>query len=331
MATDRPRRIVLFTYDEGQTLDVTGPHEVFSAANEQVVGAGRPRPYDVTVTAPRAGRVRMRSGLSLNADSAWRDLKGPIDTLVVAGGDCSALLGDRGLLAWIRRVARHARRTTSVCTGAFLLAEAGLLDGRRATTHWAWTDLLRQRYPQVTVDADALFVSDGRIHTSAGVTAGMDLALALVEADLGRSVALDVARGLVLFLKRPGGQSQFSAHLAAQRADRGPLGDVPEWIVEHLDGDLSVEALAERAHMSPRNFARVFTRELGVTPAKFVERARVEQARRALEDGELPLSSVAEAAGFGSLERMRRTFHRHLRVVPQAYRNRFKAALAANG
>jgi transcriptional regulator GlxA family with amidase domain len=269
----------------------------------------------------------MRSGLSLVADAAWRDVKGPIDTLVVAGGDCRALMEDRALLAWIRRVARHARRTTSVCTGAFLLAEAGLLDGRRATTHWGWVDELRRRYPAVAVDPDALFVSDGAIHTSAGVTAGMDLALALVEADLGRSLALDVARGLVLFLKRPGGQSQFSAHLAAQRADRGPLGDVPEWIVQHLDGDLSVETLAARAAMSPRNFARVFARELGVTPAKFVERARIEQARRALEDGELPLASVAEAAGFGSLERMRRTFHRHLRVVPQAYRNRFKAAL----
>jgi transcriptional regulator GlxA family with amidase domain len=304
---------------------------VFSAATERALDAGVPRPYTVTVVAPRAGRVRMRSGLSLVADAAWRDVRGPIDTLVVAGGDCRSLMDDRALLAWIRRAARHARRTTSVCTGAFLLAEAGLLDGRRATTHWGWTDELRRRYPAINVDPDALFVSDGAIHTSAGVTAGMDLALALVEADLGRAMALDVARGLVLFLKRPGGQSQFSAHLAAQRAGRGPLGDVPEWIVQHLEADLSVEALAARAGMSPRNFARVFVRELGVTPAKFVERARVELARRALEDGELPLASVAATAGFGTLERMRRTFHRHLRVVPQAYRNRFKAALAATG
>jgi transcriptional regulator GlxA family with amidase domain len=212
-----------------------------------------------------------------------------------------------------------------VCTGAFLLAEAGLLDGRRATTHWASCRELARRYPRVQVDPDPIFVRDGNVHTSAGVTAGMDLALALVEEDHGREVALGVARWLVLFLKRPGGQSQFSAQLSAQLAAREPIQELQAWVIENVDADLSVEALARRAGMSPRNFARVFTRETGVTPACFVETARVEAARRRLEqEGARGVEAIAAACGFGSAETMRRAFLRRVRVSPSDYRERFQ-------
>jgi transcriptional regulator GlxA family with amidase domain len=205
-----------------------------------------------------------------------------------------------------------------------VLAAAGLLDGRRATTHWSATDLLRRLFPRIDVDPDAIYVKDGDLYTSAGVTAGMDLALALVEEDHGRTLALEVARQLVLFLKRPGGQRQFSTVLAAQSASEGAIGALSEWVVDHLGEDLRVERLARRAAMSPRNFARVFTREIGTTPAKFIERARVERARLSLERGDLGIETIASECGFGSAERMRRTFRRHLGVVPHDYRRVFE-------
>jgi transcriptional regulator GlxA family with amidase domain len=211
-----------------------------------------------------------------------------------------------------------------VCTGAFLLAEAGLLDGLRVTTHWSAAALLQQRYPQLRVDPDPIWIREGRIWTSAGVTSGMDLALALVEDDLGRDLALAIARRLVLFLKRPGGQSQFSAQLATQLADRTPLRDLQGWIAEHPGADLSVEALAHRVAMSPRHFARVFTQQVGRTPARFVEESRVEAARRRLEESDDAIEAVAERCGFGSPETMRRAFLRVLRVNPAAYRSRFR-------
>jgi transcriptional regulator GlxA family with amidase domain len=220
-------------------------------------------------------------------------------------------------------MAPNVRRIGSVCSGAFILAEAGLLDGRRATTHWGWCKELAQRYPRVKVDPDPIFVRDGSIYTSAGVTAGMDLALALVEEDHGRELALRVARQLVLFLRRPGGQSQFSAQLAVQAADREPLRELQAWIADHLNQDLSVEALADRVAMSPRNFARVFSREVGVTPARFVEQARVEAARRRLEESAHGVDAIASQCGFGTAESMRRAFLRRLHVPPSAYRHRF--------
>jgi transcriptional regulator GlxA family with amidase domain len=227
---------------------------------------------------------------------------------------------------WVRAMAPRVRRLGSVCSGSFVLAEAGLLDGRRATTHWEWCATLAERYPAVTVASDPIFVRDGKIYTSAGVTAGMDLALALVEEDHGRELALEVARQLVMFLRRPGGQSQFSAQLAAQTADREPLRDLQSWISEHPEADLSVPALARRVAMSPRNFARVFTREVGMTPARFVESVRVEAARRRLEESASGVDSVAAACGFGTAESMRRAFLRIVRVPPAAYRHRFRAA-----
>jgi transcriptional regulator GlxA family with amidase domain len=306
---------------------VTGPFEVFATANRYTQDAqGAPAPaYTVEVLAAQPGPVAMHSGLQLVANRSYGSVRGPLDTLIVAGGNARRAAHDARLLRWLIRLEPRVRRLASVCTGAFILAAAGILDGRTVTTHWASTTALARRYPRTSVDADALFVRDGHVYTSAGVTAGMDLALALVEEDLGRSVALKVARQLVLFLKRPGGQSQFSTHLAAQMIDQGPLRDVPEWILANLDSDLSVEALASHAGMSPRNFARVFGQRTGVTPAKFVERARVERARHRLEDSDLPIDVIAADCGFGSAERMRRTFHRHLQVVPNDYRKRFPA------
>jgi transcriptional regulator GlxA family with amidase domain len=320
-----PRRIAVVVFRDVQILDVTGPVEVFAQAT--AFAGGAVPAYDVAVVAGAPGPVVSSSGVALVPAATTAACRGTLDTLVVAGGrGVTAALRDRALVAWLRRTAPRVRRLASVCTGTFLLAEAGLLDGRRVTTHWHACDALARRYPRLTVERDPIFVQDGAVYTSAGVTAGMDLALALVEADLGRAVALRVARQLVLFLKRPGGQSQFSAQLALQAADREPLRDLQAWIAEHLGGDLSVPALAARVAMSERNFARVFTRETGCTPARFVERARVEGARRRLEETADGVDAVAAQSGFGSAEVMRRAFVRLLGVPPHAYRGRFRSS-----
>jgi transcriptional regulator GlxA family with amidase domain len=232
---------------------------------------------------------------------------------------------DERLVRWVKRAAARSRRVTSVCTGAFMLAEAGLLDGRRAATHWASAEALARRHPSVEVDAEAIFVRDGDVWTSAGVTAGMDLALALVEDDLGRRVALETGRWLVVFVQRPGGQSQFSPHLRAQVAERRPLRELQEWMTANLAADLSVPALAARACMSERNFARAFAREVGMTPGAYVEALRVDHARLRLESTGQQLEAVARDCGFGAVETMRRAFHRRLGVGPAAYRDRFNA------
>jgi transcriptional regulator GlxA family with amidase domain len=315
------RSVVILAVPGLQTLDVSGPAEAFSIAT-RFHGAA----YDVRVVTPSGAPVRGTSGLTLGADAGIDDVRGAIDTLVVAGGDgVLDAAGDVRLVAWVRRASARARRTASVCTGALLLAEAGLLDGRRATTHWAFCDALAERYPAITVERDPIFVRDGDIATSAGVTAGMDLALALIEEDHGAAAALATARSLVLFVRRPGGQSQFSTALAAQPARREPLRDLQAWIVEHLDADLTVPALALRVHMSERNFARAFRAETGLTPAAYVEAARVERARRELETTRLGVEAVAAGCGFGTVETMRRAFHRRLGVNPAAYRARFAA------
>jgi transcriptional regulator GlxA family with amidase domain len=318
------RRVVIVVFPGVQTLDITGPAEVLRAATRI-----RPPGYEVIVAATDAGPLPT-STVSIVPDERLADLdSGPIDTLIVAGGTGTARAEeDDRLVDWIAAAARRSRRVTSVCTGAFLLARAGLLDGRRATTHWASCAELADRYPAVTVEPDPIFVRDGNVATSAGVTAGMDLALALVEEDLGRRAALDAARWLVVFLQRPGGQAQFSAQLAAQAADRAPLRELQAWIPDHLDEDLTVPALARRACMSDRNFARAFRRETGLTPGAYVEAARVERARIALETGDLPVEEVARQAGFGTVETMRRAFRRQVGVSPAEYRTRFRRQAA---
>ena len=317
----RSSRLILgVAYDGVQSLDVAGPLEVFHTAAR--LGGD----YRVSLATPGGRRVRTSSGLTLGADVALSGAPAP-DTLVVAGG---AGAGDAarspGLVEGVARAAAQARRVTSVCTGAFVLAAAGLLDGRRATTHWDSCALLARRHPAVRVDPAPIFVRDGRVWTSAGVTAGIDLALALVAEDHGRALSLRVARRLVVFAQRAGGQAQFSAELAAQSAEREPVRELQSWMADHLAEDLSVPALAQRAAMSRRHFARVFRRELGLTPAAYVEALRVEAARRALESGDRSLEAIAAACGFGAVETMHRAFRRRIATTPAQYRRLHAAA-----
>ena len=331
MPTPRPRHIVVVAFDRVQLLDVAGPLQVFATAGELDAFHCSPAPYRLTVVSGRGGAVATSSGLRFIAEPFEAVRRQPIDTLIVAGGHgINQAVSDRTFVRFIAACAHRCRRTCSVCTGAFALAEAGLLDGRRATTHWAQCVELGARYPRVDVEPDPIFICDRNIWTSAGVSAGIDLALALVEQDHGRPVALAVARRLVVFLKRPGGQSQFSALLAAQTAD-GVFGDLQKWILENLVGDLSVERLAEKVGMSSRNFARVFVRSTGTTPAKAVERIRVEAARRVLEETAAALSVVADRCGFRTEERMRRSFIRHLGAAPRQYRQRFARRVGEGG
>jgi len=315
------RRLAIVAFPRVQALDVVGPSEVFSVANRL---SEAPR-YCIELVTAAGEPLTTSSGLQLTPHRAIAGVRGPIDTLMVAGGPGVAdALGDVRLIRWIRAAARRSRRVTSVCNGAFLLAEAGLLAGRRATTHWAECDALQTRYPAVTVERDPIFVRDDEIYTSAGVTAGIDLSLALVEDDAGAALARNVARGLVLFLRRPGDQAQFSAGQPWHRAAREPLRDLQTWIAANLDADLSVPALAERAFMSPRNFARAFRREVGMTPAVYVETVRVERARAELEAGNGPIEAIAQRCGFGTVDTLRRAFQRHLKVNPAEYRSRFR-------
>lgn len=325
-----PREVVLVAFEGMQSLDLVGPLEVFEAARGLIEREGRREaPYRMTV-ASRAGKpLRTSSGLALTPASTLAQAPGRIDTLIVPGGrGTGAASADGELLEWLRGAAPRARRVASVCTGAFLLAAAGLLDGRRATTHWSWAGELARRHPAVRVDPEPIFLRDGKVWTSAGVTAGMDLALALIEEDLDREAALAIARHLVLFLRRPGNQAQFSATLAAQEPAREPLREVRRHVLEHPGADLSVGELARRAHMSPRNFARAFAAETGITPGRFVERVRLEAARRELEDTARPIEAIARGCGFGTPETMRRSFLRALGVGPAEYRRRYQPASA---
>ena len=327
-----PRRIVMLGFPDAQILDITGPLEVFARASRWMIdeGLAKAPAYDVVLTAANRGSLAMSSGLKFVVEQAFDDIQEPVDTLMVAGGrGVAEAAREPGLIAWLRRMAPRVRRLCSVCTGTFVLAEAGLLNGCSVTTHWRACESLQHQFPALKVETDPIFVRDGRVYTSAGVTSGIDLALALVEEDHGRRVALGVARELVMFLRRPGGQSQFSVQLAAQSADREPIRDLQQWIGSHLSEDLSVARLARRAAMSARNFARVFVRETGMTPATFVERARIEAARRRLEESADTIDSIADNCGFGTRESMRRAFMRALHVPPSAYRNRFRPDTAA--
>jgi len=321
------QRIAMLASPDVQVLDVMGPLEVFSRTSRLLKDRGRMRAddaYSVEIIGLKRGLLRASSGLRLYADRGYRETCRGIDTLLIAGGrGADRYSADRGLLRWIQRQSRWVRRLASVCTGAFFLAEAGLLRGRRATTHWGWCPRLARDFPEVRVESDPIFVREGSIYTSAGVTAGMDLALAMVEEDQGREVALAVARELVLFLRRPGGQAQFSAQLAVQLAERVPIRELQAHILDHPEGDLSVETLARRVAMSPRNFARVFTREVGTTPARFVVSARVETARRLLEESSESLQAICVLSGLGTLEAMRRAFLRSIGIPPGQYRVRF--------
>ncbi|MFZ4606565.1 MAG: GlxA family transcriptional regulator [Caulobacter sp.] len=317
----RPRTIALVGYPGVQSLDLVGPLEVFSMANTYG-GGDRYRPI---LASAEGGDIRCNSGLILAGATALADLPDDLDTILVAGGSDAGLRGLEGgpLLDWLvaRRDTTH--RIGSVCSGALVLAATGLLDGRRATTHWEVCDLLQARHPEVRVDADAIFVADPPFFTSAGVTAGIDLCLALVEADCGPDIALAVARNLVLFMRRPGGQTQFSAGLTVQATASPKLRQLIVDITADPVGDLGLPTLAARAGMTERTFSRVFHRETGITPGAFVEAARVDRAKALLESSDWPLARVADRAGFGSLDGLHRAFQKRLGATPGEYRQRF--------
>ncbi len=324
--TGAERTVVFVIFDGFQGLDLSGPYEVFTQ-----VGALTPHRYDTTVVAPEVRPFRTSRGLSVLPDrSITTTDPHAIDTLVVTGGDgVFAARSDRSLVDWIATAATSARRVASICSGAFLLAETGLLDGRRVTTHWKEADRLAKEYPEIDVDSDPIFIEDGHLWSSAGVTSGMDLALALVEADLGHETALTVARELVLFLRRPGSQSQFSMPLWSQPPASDPLRVVVDAIHTDPGGRHDISGLAERAGLSPRHLQRRFTHEIGLPPATYVERVRIEAAQRALADRDDPVEAIARRYGFGSAETLRRSFHRLVGVTPSDYRARFRAAPAA--
>lgn len=319
------RHISIVAYPGVEILDITGPLEVFAFANLglQREGLIKEPVYLIEVLAETPGVVRTLSGLQIVATQAYNEIANNIDTLLIPGGDVFPVLSDVSLLAWINSMAPRVRRLASVCNGAFLLAECGLLNHQRATTHWDYCSQLAGKYPLIKVEPDQIFVRNDSIYTSGGITSGIDLALAMVEEDWGGALALYVARYLVMFLKRPGGQSQFSTYLTSDTPYRTDLRELQAWIIANPAEDLHVEALAGRMAMSPRNFARTFLNETGITPAKFVEMVRIDAARHYLESTELSIEVVADRTGFLDPERMRRAFIRLLGVNPQNYRARF--------
>jgi len=319
------RRIAIVAGEDAEILDIVGPLEVFDSAND-FYQVGKHPVYQIEVVSTSDDlAIRTSCGMVIMATATLRNITTPIDTMLIAGGTragVDAAAQNEELLRWLQTMSGSVRRLGSVCTGAFILASAGLLRGRRATTHWSMCAELSKRHPDTRVDPDSIFVRDRAVYTSAGVTAGMDLALALVEEDLGPEIAASVARDLVLYLRRPGGQPQLSATLALQAADRHAIRDLQSWIVDHLAGDLSISTLASRVAMSRRNFSRVFSSETGLTPARFVERVRVEAARRRLEESEHTIKQVAAECGFQSADSMRRTFQRLLKQNPSEIRTR---------
>lgn len=328
----QPHRIVIVAFPPAQMLDITGPLDVFTVANDTARAAGLPLPYDVILAAPRTGAVATTSGVLLQASHDVFDKSLIADTLLLAGGPgARMMINDAMLVEAVRTLCGRVARIGSICTGAFALAATGALDERRATTHWAHFDEFGNAFPRVKIDRDALFVRDGKFHSSAGISAGIDYTLSLVEQDLGRKIALQVARELVVFLKRPGGQSQFSAQLAAQvdADDPDRFGELTLWISSHLADDLSVEILADRSAMSPRNFARRFIATMNVTPAQYVQLLRIDAARRLLSESALSVARIAERCGFASPAAMRLAFQRHLNITPVDFRARFQSTDAA--
>jgi transcriptional regulator GlxA family with amidase domain len=317
------RKVIIVLFPDVELLDLSGPATVFTAATRLLARQGEG--YDVSLAAAEGGTVATVEGIRVAIDRPLHDIAEPIDTLVVPGAGRTPLEhSPTALVDGVRALARRARRVASVCSGTFVLGEARLIDGKRVTTHWAAAALLQQRYPKARVDPDAIFVRDGDLWTSAGVTAGVDLALELVRQDHGALLALEVARWLVVYVKRAGGQRQFSALLDGQTTEREPLRELELWMVEHPAEDLSVDRLAQRTGMSRRNFTRLFRAEFGTTPRAYVEHVRIDAARRRLEGTGLPIKRVARDASFGTAETLHRVFERRLGVTPNEYRQRFR-------
>ena len=321
----QPRAVVFLAYPQMGLLDLTGAQTVFWAASKAMAERELPG-YTLHTASLEGGLITTAEGLSVHTTSLHLFNEHAVDTLIVPGAPNirQAMIDGVALVDWLRAASLRARRTASVCSGTFLLAQAGLLEGLRAATHWAMCDMLKSGFPTIDVDIDAIFIQQGTVWTSAGVTTGIDMALALVEADCGREVALQVARELVVFLKRPGGQAQFSQLLQSQTDESAGFDELHLWISANLsEPGLTVEKLARQAQMSPRNFARVYKRQTGRTPAKAIEMFRMEAARRLLEDSQRNIDQIAQSCGFGDEERMRYTFQRHLSISPREYRSRF--------
>jgi len=319
------QRFVFVTHLGANSLEYLGPIQVLEEANFFLKRMGRSDLcYDIEVVSTQTGTVYETKGLKIIAGTSYDRLRGEVDTLMFqAVAEDEGCLADERFLAWVRRMAKRVRRMTSICVGTFVLAEAGLLEGRRVTTHWVACDDFRRRYPKVKLDPNPIYIKDKNIYTSAGSTSGLDLTLALVEEDFGREFARRVAQGLVMFLRRPGSQAQFSVHLSTKFPEEQRIQGVQSYVAENSDADLSIEALASRVGMSPRNFSRVFAREVGMTPGRFVELSRLEKARQSLEQSELPISQVAEQCGYATSDGLRIAFDRHVGVSPRAYRQRF--------
>lgn len=330
----RRRRVVFLVFDEIEIVDLSGPLDVFQWADRwlQVTGRENEPGYETLVVALQAGPVKTAAGLEIIATHGCDEVSGDIDTLVVPGGPwIERACAEPQLVEWLQKMAPRVRRLVSVCTGAFLLARAGLLENRSVTTHWMYCDRLAALHPSLRIERDRIFVRDGHIYTSGGITAGIDLALSLIEEDLGREAPRFIAGLMVVFLRRPGGQNQFSIFLQAEAPTRPDIRELQSWILANPQEDHAVERLAARINMSARNFARQFLSESGMTPAKFVEHARVEAARCRLEQTNERLEAIAAEAGFGSAERMQRSFQRLLNVSPQDYRARFQSTASLEG
>ena len=316
--------VAIVVFDDAQILDVAGPMEVLRGANLALAAAGAQRPgYEVRIHARAAGPVRTSCGLTILATHAFTAPREPIDTLIVAGGVMDGALRDASLLEFVRRAAPEARRVAAIGTGTFVLAHAGLLEGRAATTHWRACEQLAALFPGIRVDPGRVFVRDGKFLTSAGASAALDQALALVQEDHGKDVAMSVAHRKVMFMRRSGGEKQVSAHLAAQMVGHEGLAALAQWIVENASREITLEMLAERGALSTRSLSRLFARELGMTPARFIERTRVEAARRYLEESDMRVEAIARKTGLGSEERMRRAFQRTLGMSPREYHARY--------
>lgn len=323
MVRSAPQRVDIVIYPGFKALEAIGTMSVFEYANLHLQEQGRAPGYRLRIASPQAGPVRSDTRMALEAEAL--DTADLPDTAIIVGArEIERVLQEQpALVAWTAAAAPRIARFVALCSGCFFLAQAGLLDGLPATTHWSVAGLLHERFPAVDVQADAIYLRAGHLWTSAGVTAGIDLALALVEEDHGRSLALEVARDLVVYLKRPGGQSQFSVHLASQSTTHGGIRQAQDWLLSHLDQPVRMDELARHAAMSERNFRRVFAKEVGSSPAQFIATARLEAARRLLEDSDLPLKSVAGRVGLGSEQPLRKLFQKHLGITPQEYRERF--------
>jgi transcriptional regulator GlxA family with amidase domain len=330
-ASERRRRIVVVASPTPDPLELIGPINVLNVANFILDHSGRSDlGYDLEVVTTRSGVIHEIDGLKIIADKPYQRLRGRVDTLLFQPMELDDLWNrEDHFLAWVKRMSAQVRRIGSICFGTYILAEAGVLEGRHVATHWAYLDDFKHRYPGVILDIAPIYLKDDHIYTSAGATSGLDLSLALIEEDFGRDVALRVAQTLVLYLKRPGSQAQFSVQIPTWLTKEARIAELQSYIFENPSGDLRVEALSERAGMSPRNFSRVFAREVGMAPGNFVEQSRLDVARQRLEKSEASISQIAEWCGYSTTDGMRLSFERRLGVSPREYRRRFSSSRAS--